>query len=80
MTPGHSHRQVRVSRNGLVHRLLTAPLYCTGNLRKVDRSPYPYGPCVEHTGHWYLSTLSVLHRWSGLALWLPDEEPDPEEE
>jgi hypothetical protein len=41
----------------------------------VSRSPYPYGPCPEHTSaphqrlHCFVLTpLSVLHRWTGLTL------------
>lgn len=77
MTTGHQHRRVKVRRDGLVHRTLTRPLWHCMDVPRVDRSPYPYGPCDEHRACWYLSALSVLHRWTGLTLELPDP---PEEE
>lgn len=47
-------------------------------LDRIGRSPYPYGPCRE-SGHntasvqcWYLSVLSVLHRWTGFTVRTPD--------
>lgn len=31
---------------------------------------------TDPPGHWYLSALSVLHRWTGLTLVIPDDETD----
>jgi hypothetical protein len=76
MTEGHKHREVRATRGSLPVRLLTRPLWHSRNLPRVDASPYPYGPCPGVTGCYYLSALSILHRWTGLALRFRD---DPEE-
>lgn len=77
MTPGHKHREVRVRRDGLRHGFLTRPRWHSTDGVKVDRSPYPYGPCTdpihEERECWYLSILSVLHRWTGLTLRLDDD-------
>lgn len=90
MTEGHTHRTVTVTKGGLAYRLLTKPLWHTrttdhdasrAKLDRIDRSPYPYGPCPnpDHSTTsvhcWYLSALSVLHRWTGLTLYFetPDE-------
>lgn len=86
MTPGHKHWNVRVRRGGIVHRLLTRPVIRTTNLPRVEASPYPYGilldgeiqpdpPPVEPDPSevYYLSVLSILHRWTGLCLRLPKD-------
>lgn len=86
MTEGHVHRVVPVKRDGLIHRVLTKPLIYSGDLARIDASPYPWGPDytsrytgstwgpVDHTKwtRYYLSTLSILHRWTGLTLELGD--------
>lgn len=53
-------------------RLMRKPLVHSTNLTRVDRSPYPYGPCATHSDCWTLSTLSILHRWTGLTLEVVD--------
>jgi hypothetical protein len=84
MTEGHTHRTVTVTKGGLLYRLLTRPLWTTTNLRRVDPSPYPYGvlperpstrPMPPQPTRYYLSALSILHRWTGLTLYYetPDE-------
>lgn len=81
MTEGHKHRQVTVKRGGLIDGLLRRPVWWSSNIEKVDRSPYPYGPDPAWEGppmdapRFYLSALSVLHRWTGLTLWVEDERP-----
>lgn len=74
MTEGHKHRMVHVYDDSRLLRLLRKPLIHNTSLRKVDASPYPYGPCYHHgysvTGRndcYYLSGLSLLHRWFGLT-------------
>lgn len=71
MTQGHKHRMVKVKPGGLIHVVLTRPLVHSRDLPRVDRSPYPHGPCEDHPGCYYLSALSVLHRWTGLTLVTP---------
>lgn len=50
---------------------------------RIDASPYPYGPCTgrghdtAHVECWYLSALSILHRWTGFSVWVQRE---PEED
>lgn len=80
MTQGHKHHIVRAPR--LIRRALTAPLWRTENLARVDASPYPYGvilngeripdgklPKIPDPAEvYYLSALSILHRWTGLCL------------
>lgn len=90
MTEGHTHHTVTVRKGGLLYRALTRPLLHTRTtdhdetsrkLDRIDRSPYPYGPCPnpDHSTAsvhcWYLSALSILHRWTGLTLYYetPDE-------
>lgn len=72
MTDGHKHHVVpirtRTRLGKAVLRLLRKPRWHTTNLRRVDASPYPYGPCDLHRGCWYISVMSVLHRWTGLTL------------
>jgi hypothetical protein len=91
MTEGHKHRELRVRKGGLIQRALTRPLYHTrttdydasrAKFDRIDRSPYPYGPC-QNPDHstasvhcWYLSALSILHRWTGLTLRFPDDTPE----
>lgn len=91
MTAGHKHRMITVKREGIVHRALTKPLYKTRNLKRVEPSPYPYGVLIEGEriadGRlpeqpdprevYYLSALSVLHRWFGLTLWMSTDDADP---
>jgi hypothetical protein len=79
MTEGHRYREVPVSRDSLLARVFTRPVWHTRNLPRVDASPYPYGPCPGVIGCWYLSPLSILHRWTGLTLRYPDLPPPPEE-
>lgn len=76
MTDGHKHRIVRTKRNSPLARLLLKPIYHTHDLRRVSQSPYPYAPCPDKwhiSACWYLSGLSILHRWFGLTLEVPDE-------
>lgn len=85
MTEGHKHRHIHVPfpfpfyvrslRWGILH---------TRNLERVEKSPYPYGPCSKRegpcAGHrecWTLSALGILHRWTGLTI---EFDPSPEEE
>jgi len=84
MTEGHKHRLVTVRKDGLVYRVLRWPLLHTRNLDRADRSPYPYGPCPKresaclgHNECWTLSTLSILHRWTGLTLSYEEPEEEP---
>ena len=39
---------------------------------RIDRSPYPYGPCPPERGLdadcWTLSLLGIIHRFTGLVL------------
>ena len=87
MTDGHKHRMITVSRNGLIRRVLTRPLLHTlGHNEQVETSPYPYGPCPKREGPcyshhdcWYLSALSILHRWTGLTLYYENPPDDPDE-
>lgn len=80
MTEGHKHRLVRVTPR--VMRLMRKPLIHCRDLDRVDASPYPYGPCNLSFGKnptcWTLSLLSILHRWTGLTLYVgpPEEKPD----
>lgn len=68
MTDGHKHRHIKVRRYGLMHVWLTTPRSHETDIDYVDASPYPYGKCPEHANCWYLSILSVLHKWTGLTL------------
>lgn len=74
MTNGHKHREVKVRYPFRWYvRLLQKPLVVSRNLPMVDKSPYPWGPMpadehVELPPAYYLSTLSILHRWTGLTL------------
>ena len=80
MTAGHKHRVVRVKPDGWVLRALTKPLYWVcdpDELPRVDASRYPYGEKKRFLGGkaytcWYLSALSILHRWTGLTLEVPE--------
>lgn len=73
MTTGHRHRTVKIRNQGLL-RFLRTSLYQTTDRAKVDRSPYPYGVMVDLSADnplgeiYYLSVLSVLHRWTGLTI------------
>ena len=87
MTPQgcwHRHWHVLVeSRDTRWVRLLRAPLLHVRNLDRVEASPYPYGPCPKrpenggvcpgHRDCWTLSTLAILHRWTGLTLYFPEK-------
>lgn len=81
MTDGHKHRLLRVkSFDTLFVRVLRTPVWHRPALtndawRRIERSPYPYGPCAEHSKGlgldatcWVLTPLSILHRWTGLTL------------
>lgn len=71
----HRHWNLKVKKNGLLYYLLRKPVHWSGDLKKVETSPYPYGPLIvngKETGWWYMSTLSVLHRWTGLTLVVTD--------
>jgi hypothetical protein len=85
MTEGHKHREVRATRGSLPVRLLTRPLWWTTNTARADASPYPYGVVTTAGGfarpdgpteRYYLSALSILHRWTGLTLRFPDDPPE----
>lgn len=39
--------------------------------RGPGKKPYPVPPQPDR---YYLSGLSILHRWTGLTIWVPDEE------
>jgi len=72
MTEGHKHRTVTLRVNtrlgGAVRAVLLKPRFHSTDLARVEASPYPYGLCREHLGCYYLSLLSILHRWTGLTL------------
>lgn len=79
MTDGHKHRHVVVpSWDRWYVRLLRKPLLHSTNYARVDRSPYPYGPCADPKCKnsyrmpppdcWVLTPLGILHRWTGLTL------------
>lgn len=54
---------------------LRQPRYITTDIAQVMRSRYPYGRLSETTPQmYYLSLLSVLHRWTGVVLYWEDEE------
>jgi hypothetical protein len=80
MTEGHRHRIVSVpSWDVWYARALRWPLLHSTNQRRVERSSYPYGPCTKREGSclghrecWTLSTLGILHRWTGLTLLVID--------
>ena len=80
MTDGHTHRMLKVKDGGLVVRALRYPLLHRPLSESVDKSPYPYGPCL-HEGDcgcadacWTLSLLGILHRWTGLTLFVEDKD------
>ena len=79
MTAGHKHRLLAL-RSPRLHRLLTEPRWRTEDADRVDRSPYPYGvmpsPYGGDKGWYYLSILSVLHRWTGLTIIREGENSD----
>lgn len=75
MTDGHRHRMVTVRSPALWWvRLIRRPIHHSTSVEHVDWSPYPYCPCVRHGATmadgpcWTMSTLSFLHRWTGLTL------------
>lgn len=73
MTYGHKHREVGLPQ--WVIYLLRKPVYYQHDIDRVDASPYPYGEKTRYVGGvrrpvWYLSTLSILHRWTGLAVYV----------
>ena len=82
MTDGHKHRMVRVaSFDSRLVKWLRKPVVHSTDYIRVDKSPYPYGPCDGTKGcpHrllspppdcWVLTRLSVLHRWTGLTLYV----------
>lgn len=76
MTSGHQHHYVIVNENNPAARwivkALRKPRLVTWDTERVEASPYPYGPGAH--GSYYLSLLRVLHRWTGLSLYFPDEE------
>lgn len=79
MTAGHKHRVLTV-RSLWVYRAFRIPIWKTTDVARVDRSPYPYGAIPVVTDDsiefvYYLSILSVLHRWTGLAVrWKGEED------
>ena len=77
MTDGHKHRHLHVSSfDTWWVRLLRRPVYAIHDpdlFPRVDTSPYPYREVKHfHGSHpqtcWELTSLSVLHRWTGLVL------------
>ena len=77
MTSGHKHRIVTVpSWDTWYVRLLRKPLWHCRDIRRVDESPYPYGPCAKtkraNPTCWTLSLLGILHRWTGLTLYVEE--------
>jgi hypothetical protein len=82
MTDGgrwHKHRMLHVKSldawwivNWLQFPLIHKPARTTREWRKVENSPYPYGPCYPTMGLespcWVLTPLGILHRWTGLTL------------
>lgn len=84
MTDGHKHRTLRVRKDGIRYGVLTKPrrhitvVPGTPAYWALEKSPYPYGPCGAHRWTpdrqcYYLSLLSILHRWTGLTLYFEDE-------
>lgn len=73
MTEGHRHRFVKVKKEGLLARVLSTPIYYSTDYDRVDRSPYPWGLPSPESRRYYLSPLSIAHRWTGLTLWFRDE-------
>lgn len=86
MTTGHAHHLWTVKKGGLVQRVLRTPLLHfnapegSKAMARVERSPYPYGPCPKREGAcfghhhcWVLTPLGILHRWTGLTLYFPEE-------
>lgn len=84
-THWHRHWNVRVKQDGLVggvvYRVLTQPIWWEADIRKVAQSKYPYRP-AERTAsckvvtEWCLTPLGVLHRWTGLTLFVVSEGSD----
>lgn len=72
MTAGHKHRHVKIRQGSRLHAFLTKPRYYSVDMAQIMASPYPYGPVYPERGYgcpvWYLSILSVLHRWTGLTI------------
>lgn len=73
MTQGHQHWLLVVDsrRKAVLARALRKRVFRTWDEEGVDQSPYPYG-YDETDGSYYLSLLSILHRWTGLTLYWPD--------
>lgn len=83
MITGHKHWIVTVPSwdTWYVHALRYPLLHFTATpgtprYEQIDASPYPYGPCPNRDGAclghrecWTLSTLAILHRWTGLTLY-----------
>lgn len=74
----HKHWAVTVRSERLME-FLRKPRWWTTDAARVDRSPYPYGVRTgaeiktRHVSppapdHFYLSILSVLHRWTGFSI------------
>lgn len=65
-------------------KLLRKPVFHSRDLPRVDASPYPYCPCPltdkNNPTCWTMSTLSVLHRWTGLTLFYKTWKGAPEDD
>lgn len=61
---------VRALRYGIWHSMW----FGGSDFDKIDASPYPYGPCPLHEQCYYLSGVSILHRWTGFTLFFPERE------
>lgn len=66
----HKHWGVTVRSERLME-FLRKPRWWTTDVARVDRSPYPYGVMMGNEPVeeiYYLSVLSVLHRWTGFSI------------
>lgn len=64
---------VRVRRNSPIVSVLTYPVWHTFNRARVEESRYPFVLCSLGAGPepepcFVLTTLGILHRWTGLTL------------
>jgi hypothetical protein len=85
----HKHQMLTVKSPSVWWvRLLRKPIFHTYDVPRMDRSLYPFCPCAKHgfgsadiatATCWTMSTLSVLHRWTGLTLFYKTWKGAPDE-